>query len=382
MIDAVEERVDVAVVGAGITGLAVAFFLADRGIETLVLERSGIAAGASGVQPGGVRQQWATRVTCVLAREALGFYRELGERLGRDVDASFDACGYLFLAHGEEMLAELRTDVALQNGLGIPSRIVGPAEAAELVPGLEVSSVAGAAWNDEDGYFDRPQAVVEAFAAAAIERGARLEIADVRRLDPGGSGWRLETAMGPVRAGAVVIAAAEATPALVAPLGVKVPIEPEARHLFLSDPIRERLLAPLVVSAERRLAAKQLANGRVLASDLSATGDPAEHREEWRYRLVGELAELLPILSYVTFPVLASGVYDLTPDRQPVVGEVEGHPGLWVAAGFSGHGFMLAPAIGRRLAAAVAAEPLDGLLEPFAPGRFERGELAHERQLV
>ena len=382
MIDAVGKQVDVAVIGAGSTGLAVAFFLAERGIETLVLERSGVAAGASGVQPGGVRQQWATRVNCLLARESLGFYRELADRLGRRIDARFEPCGYLFLAHSAEMLAELSANVTLQKGLGIPSRIVTPAEAAQLVPGLDVGSIAGAAWNAEDGYFDRPQTVVEAFAAAAIARGARLEIAEVRRLRRDGSGWRLETGAGSTSPAAVVVAAAAETPALVEPLGVTVPIEPEARHLFLSEPIRERLLAPLVVSTERRIAAKQLANGRVLASDLSATGDPAQHRDDWRRRLTRELTELLPILSYVAYPLLASGDYDLTPDRQPLVGELAAQPGLWLAAGFSGHGFMLAPAIGRRLAAAIAGEPPDDLLTHFTPQRFEQEELERERLLV
>ncbi|HEY3184301.1 MAG TPA: FAD-dependent oxidoreductase, partial [Gaiellaceae bacterium] len=161
------EHVEVAVVGAGITGLATAFFLAERGIETVVLERAGVAAGASGVQPGGVRAQWGTRVNCLLARESQRFYRELDERLGRRVDARLEATGYLFLAHGDEMLAELTANVALQNELGIPSRILGPDEVAALVPGLDVASVVGAAWNGEDGYFDRPQAVVEAFARGA-----------------------------------------------------------------------------------------------------------------------------------------------------------------------------------------------------------------------
>jgi sarcosine oxidase subunit beta len=156
----------------------------------------------------------------------------------------------------------------------------------------------------------------------------------------------------------------------VAPLGVDVPIEAEPRHIFLSSPIRERLLEPLVVSSERAIAAKQLANGRVLAGDLRGTGDA------WR----GKLAELLPILSYVTFPVRAGGIYDVTPDHQPLVGEL--HPGLWLAAGFSGHGFMLAPAIAHRLAGAVAGDAHDELLSPFAPGRFARGDLDHERQIV
>jgi sarcosine oxidase subunit beta len=356
---------EVAVVGAGITGLATAFFLRERGIETVVLERSGVGAGASGIQPGGVRQQWGTRVNCLLAGESHAFYRRLDERLGRPTGARLDPCGYLFLAHREETLAELRGHVALQNDLGIASSILTPDETAELVPGLDASTALGASWNGEDGYVDRPQAVVEAFAA-----GANVEIADVRRIRREHDAWRIETTTGTTHARAVVVAAGWETRALVEST---LPIEAEARHLHLSEPIRERLLEPLVVAADLHLAAKQLANGRVLASDLGAT-DTAD--TAWR----GRLAELLPILSYVTYPVLASGVYDVTPDRQPIVGEVD--DGLWVAAGFSGHGFMLAPAIGMRLAAAVAHEPRDDLLDPFAPERFARGDLEPERQLV
>jgi glycine/D-amino acid oxidase-like deaminating enzyme len=365
----------VVVVGAGITGLAVALSLVERGADTLVLERSGVAAGASGVQPGGIRRQWSTRVNCLLASESLAFYRGLDERLGRRTGVRFDACGYLFLAHGEELLGELAAGVALQNELGIESRIVAPDEAARLVQGLDASTVVGAAWNAGDGYVDRPQAAVEAFAAAARDRGARLEIAAVERIKPDGAGWRVNH---DIRCDAVIVAAGCDTRAVVA----GVPIEPEARHLFLSAPIERRLLEPLVISGELRFAAKQLRNGRVLASDLGAAGDPAVHAAAWRANIARGIRDLLPELTYVSFPVLSSGLYDLTPDRQPLVGEVAGRPGLWLAAGFSGHGFMLAPAVARRLAAAIVGEPVDDLLTAFAPDRFDRGATAAEQRLI
>src|SRR3712207_4321388 len=118
-------------------GLATAFHLAERGAGRIVIyERARIAAGASGVQPGGVRQQWGTRVNCLLARASLAFYREVGERLDARVELRFRACGYLFVAHERATLERLRADVALQNELGIPSRIVAAEEAGELVPGL------------------------------------------------------------------------------------------------------------------------------------------------------------------------------------------------------------------------------------------------------
>jgi sarcosine oxidase subunit beta len=328
-------------VGAGVVGLSIAFHLAERGASVIVYERTGIGAGASGVQPGGVRRQWGTHVNCLLAAESLRWFADARERLRMRVDPGFRACGYLFLAHSEPVLARLRTSVELQNGLGIPSRIVTPAEAAELVPDLQTDSLVGGAWCAEDGYFDRPQAIVEALGALADVR-----LQEVRSLDD-------------VEADAVVVAAGVDTPRLLPEL----PIRPEPRVLQLSDPIRERLLEPLVVSAERGFAAKQLVDGRVLAS-----GDRTA------------LAEVLPRLVHVALPHRVEGVYDVTPDHQAILGRVRKR--VWVAAGFSGHGFMQAPAVGRILADAILDGREDEALRVLDPQRFAEGRLIPEPQIV
>lgn len=374
----------VAVVGAGIVGLSIAWHLARAGVgDVVVLERAGVGAGASGVQPGGVRQQWSTRVNCEMARESVRFYRDLRERLEVGPDARLESCGYLFLAHSEAALAALRASVELQAGLGIPSRLLTPDDAAALVEGLDPAGLTGASFCGEDGYVDRPQSAVEAFAAAARALGVLIARAEVVVLQPDGAGWLLELANGEaLRADQVVLAAGYDTPALVAGLGLEPPIRKEPRYLFLSDPIEERLLEPLVISSERRFAAKQLADGRVLASDLGAAGEPETQERTWRQHVRRAIEELTPRLQLVTFPILVEGFYDVTPDHQALLGPIDGLDGLWVAAGFSGHGFMMAPAAGRALAAAIAGRADEPWLEALSPARFGAGRLLVERQVV
>ena len=364
------DRPDVAVVGAGVTGLAIARELRLRGLTAIVVERAGIGAGASGVQPGGVRRQWGTRVACRLARESVAFWGEVDSRLDSRVPLAFTRCGYLFVAETEATLARLAANVALQNDEGIDSRIVRPEEAGELVPGLVTDVVAGGAWCVDDGYFDRPQAVVEAFAYGADVRHATVET-----VERDGAGW----AVGPVSASAVVVAAGVDTAALLAPLGIDLPMVPEDRYLFFSDPIRERLLEPLVVAPERSFAAKQLADGRMLASDLAARGDPEEGRERWRATVRRASDAFLPQLAHVAYPLLVRGVYDVTPDHQPILGPVG--DGVFVAAGFSGHGFMIAPAVARIVADAVEGQR-DPVLDILGLERFASGQLVPEPQLV
>jgi sarcosine oxidase subunit beta len=326
-----------------------------------VLERAGVGAGASGVQPGGVRQQWGTRVACRLARESVAFWRDADERLESRVPLTLRRGGYLFVAQTEATLDRLAANVRLQNEEGIPSRLVSAAEAAELVPGLRGEAIAGGAWCGEDGYFDRPQSVVEAFAA-----GLDLRRVDVATLERDGSGWRVAD----LSADAVVVAAGVDTRPLLAALGIDLPVVAEERYLYLSERIEERLLEPLVVAPELAFAAKHLADGRVLASDLSGQS---------RARIRSAVEALLPRLEYVSFSLLVPGVYDVTPDHQPILGPVD--DGLFLACGFSGHGFMIAPAVARITADAVEGKR-DEVLDVLGLERFRENRLVPEPQLV
>ncbi|MGN6798073.1 MAG: NAD(P)/FAD-dependent oxidoreductase, partial [Gaiellaceae bacterium] len=198
-----------------------------------------------------------------------------------------------------------------------------------------------------------------------------------------GDRWLLEFRDGTrVAATTVVIAAGVDTSGLFEPLGVGLPIEAQSRYLFFSEPIRERLLEPLVVLVDGHFAAKHLASGRVLASDLTATGNVEANEQAWRAHIRSSIEQALPILSFVPFGVVAEGIYDMTPDHQPIVCEVGGDEGLWVAAGFSGHGFMMAPVIGRMVAEAICENRIDPLLEQLHLRRFARGSVETETAVV
>src|SRR5262249_21908914 len=155
----------VTVIGAGVTGLSIAFHLLERDLGPVtILDRGGIGAGASGLQPGGVRQQWSTHAACAMAREADAFYRDFPARFGPVARARLEPCGYLFVAHDPASLRRLEEAIDVQHAVGVASRRLTPGETAALVPGLSPEGMLGAAHCAEDGYFDRPQAVVEAFA--------------------------------------------------------------------------------------------------------------------------------------------------------------------------------------------------------------------------
>ncbi|MHB1834663.1 MAG: NAD(P)/FAD-dependent oxidoreductase [Solirubrobacteraceae bacterium] len=374
-------NVDVAVIGAGVTGLSIAWHLGSER-SVVLFDGAGIGAGASSIQPGGVRQQWGTRMSCELAIESFQFYSDLDRRLSPRVSPGLTQCGYLFVAESDEGLQQLGRNVELQNSIGIESRLVSPAQAGELVDGLDVTGISGAAWSQHDGYFDKPLAVVAAFYDAAERHGAVHVQQNVVGIS-GGPPWELRLADGTsATATTVVIAAAHGTAQLLDGVGVQAPITKEPRYLFYSEPIQQRLLEPLAVFVDRHFAAKQLADGSVLASDLTATGDPATEKSHWYSHIRESIRDRLPVLDYVSFPIMVEGFYDVTPDRQPIVGPVAGRKDLWLAAGLNGRGLMMAPAIGRLLSEAVLTGSLPHPLPALGLERFAVDQLHPEPQVV
>ena len=338
----------VVVAGAGAIGASIAYHLALRGAEGVVLADVGeIAGGATGKAMGGVRQQFTTAAEVRLAQASVRLFEELGEPL-------FEQVGYLFLATTEAGLVELEERRELQAALGVPVETVD----ASFVPGLRVDDVLGATICREDGIAD-PVEVTRAL----VRRAARLGV-EVRE----------HTDALSLEAEILVIACGASSREVGAARGVDLPVRPLVRQLADVGAVAG-LPAGLPMTIEengfhfRRVGADGL---RLAMTEPELRWDgPAEVREDlvedWRLRL----AHRYPAAAGAPLRRAWAGFYDMTPDAHPIIGHVA--DGLYAACGFSGHGFMQSPAVGDAVAAELAGEEPPFDLAPYRLERFEGG---------
>ena len=362
------------VVGGGVVGAAVAFFLCDRGeSDVLVLERDQLGAGTTKGGVGGIRHQFADELDVRMSQLATAFWRNFEDRTGSRHD--FEERGYLFLANTEDGLAQLREPMPLYERMRAGVRMVSRVEVAELVPGIRVDDVFGGRFGARDGYGD-PLTALAGFAASAQLDGAsfREGVAVQSLLREGDRVTGVRAATGDVRADRVLLATGCWTAALAATAGVSVPIWPYRRSVMQSGPVPQLAKAPLTIEWESGFHFRPKgALQRFAMPNLTADGKEEKAPADAPSVYPGEFAPLVVPASlepwvqahaawrHTAFANMRivdswSCYYEMTPDDHPIVGAVPGVTGLYVAAGFSGHGFMHAPAT----AQLVVEEMLDG----------------------
>jgi sarcosine oxidase subunit beta len=362
---------DVVIVGGGVIGCSVAFHLARAGITRVVLlERARLASGVTGICPGGIRQQFEGEADCLVARRSVRFYERIHEILEPEHPFTFERSGYLFLADSEAALDRFRRNVAMQNRLGIPSEILAREAVAELVPAMNTDGVVGGAFCREDGFIEDCHGVTYAFAMRARDMGVRVIYEDATSVRPQGRTWEVVTAGGSFRAEHVVLAAGVDSVPLAAAAGVTLPIRAERRRLVYTAPAAAGQMNPLVVAAERGFAGKQLASGVFYLGWLREM--PAEDDLTFIEKTLESGSTLLPLLTELPARRVLGGLYDSTPDHRPLLGPAPGVAGLHLAAGFSGHGFMIAPAVGEIVAAGIAGRGVDLPVSSFSLQRFSK----------
>lgn len=364
-------------------GCSLAFYLAKAGRQVVVIDRGPIGQGATAACAGGVRAQFSTEINIRIGMESKRLLSHFIEATGQTAD--FRQVGYLFLLTTEDERRHFHAAVQLQRRVGVDDVVeVTPAAARELVPGLHTNDLAGATFCPSDGLAG-PNEVTYGFANAARRLGAViLEDTPVEDfLRDRGSVNGVRSSAGELRATETVICAGPWSAQVGARLGLTLSIEPSRRQIFTTEPFAGiRRDSPMTIDFHTSFYFHPEGDGVLFGMSDNTVSPGDDITLDWSFldRITAVAQRRWPPLLDARVKTGWAGLYENTPDFQPLIGPLQ--PGLWIAGGFSGHGFMMAPVVGRWLADWVAAgtPPVD--LSAFAPDRFAAGALQPERNVV
>ena len=376
-----EKTADIVIIGAGIIGVSIAYYLGKRGAKNVVLlEKDLIGMGSTGLCAGGIRRQWSTEVNMQFAMKSFEVFQNFEEEFG--VSPEFHQIGYLFLARDEEELESFKKNIEFQNRFGVPSKLLTREQVRKEWPFLNLEDVFGGAFCDTDGYAG-PTEVTNAIAKEARRHGVKIlekievisiEVSKDRIVSVTTRDGRVETR--------TVVNAAGPYAANVGKLaGVEIPVNPIRRQLFVTNPFDKiPRSVPLTIDHKqnfyfRREGECVLLSGPQdekpsfnLTTDFDSmvqTAEKAMHR--------------VPVFEKAKINRGWAGLYEISPDNHAILGKVPEVEGLILAVGFSGHGFQHGPAAGMTIAELIwngKSESID--IDPLALTRFKEGKAIKE----
>jgi len=375
---------DIVIIGGGITGCALAFELAKRGRgDILLLESQYLTSGATGRCAAGIRQQWGTRTNTLLARDSIRIFERLEEYTGYDGDCGLHQGGYLILAYSDKEWRQFNKNVEMQRSLGIDVKTLSPLEAKEVVPHLNTAGLTGATFCASDGHAD-PFHCTFAYAKAAQRLGVHFadytEALGIDEKDGRVKGVR--TSAGYVETENVINCAGPHAAAIAKMAGIDLPVLPERHQIMITEPVAP-MQEPMVISFSHHIYCQQTPHG----SFIMGMGDPSEPvsfniQPSWQFaeECAQKVISILPPLARLAVVRQWAGLYDMSPDRNPIIDRLM--EGFYVVAGFSGHGFMVAPQTAVLLAQKLTGETPSMDIGVFGLKRFAAGELLLEPSVV
>jgi sarcosine oxidase subunit beta len=345
-------RASVVIIGGGIMGVSTAYHLAAAGVTGAVLVDAGaFGSGSTAKAAGGVRAQFSDTINIRLALRSLRAFETFGEQFGQDID--FRQVGYLFLLDSPGDVSSFERAVRIQNELGVPSRMIPVAEAARLSPLISTDGLLAAAYSPTDGYCT-PESVVLGYATAARRLGAVLiPHCPVTRIEAErGRITAVVTARGRVGTGTVVCTAGPWSRQVGEWAGVDLPVTPLRRQVLITEPVPgldPRL--PFTIDFGTTFYFHREGPGLLLGmSDPDETpGFKLNRSDAWLPGLGRAMQRRAPALMSAGIRSGWAGLYEVTPDHNALIGESAAVRRFLYATGFSGHGFLMGPAVGEVL---------------------------------
>lgn len=375
----------VVVVGGGVVGLSAAYHLAAGGVRDVVLlERHELGSGSTCTAAGGVRAQFSDPVNIELGQRSLRAFETFRRDVGQEID--LHQVGYLFLLDDPEDVAAFEANVALQNELGVDTRMIDVAEARRLSPLIETEGLLAAAWGPRDGHCT-PESVVLGYAGAARRAGATLlrgvRVTGVQR--DAGRILGVVTDRGVVRTDAVVCAAGAWSAQVGAMAGVDLPVEPVRRQIITTGPAPDLAgEVPFTIDFSTSLYFHREGPGLLVGmSDRDeAPGFKLDRDDGWLPRLGEAVERRAPRIGDYGIAGGWAGLYEMTPDHNALVGESPDVSRFLYATGFSGHGFLMGPAIGEVIRDLYLGRPPVVDVSSLSADRFTTTGLRPELNIV
>jgi sarcosine oxidase subunit beta len=379
------ESADVVIAGGGVMGCALAYQLAKRKVDVLLLERETLGSQSTGKCAGGVRQQFSMEANVRLQMLSVRMLKEFEQETGHPAD--FRQIGYLFLLTLPQHVEEFHHNMEMWRRVGLAdARWVDSPEAARMVPVLNVDDVLGCTFCPSDGIAS-PADVTSGYADAARRHGARLkEGVEVIGIDTAsGRVHGVRTSAGDVATRVFFNCTGAWSASIGRMAGLEIPILPYRRHVVVTGPF------PAVprtnpMTVDFRTSFYFHPEGDGLLMGMSDREEPSAFTTEVNWDFLGKLfeeaARRAPALAGAGVKTAWAGLYETTPDQQAILGPVNELEGFWCAAGFSGHGFMQAPAAALLLSQLLLDRQSEVDISPFTIARFARGSLVRERNVI
>ena len=381
-----KSKAEVVIIGAGISGCSIAYNLAKKGVKDIVvLDKSYICSGSTGRCGAGVRMQWGTEMNCKIAKKSIEFYEHANEILKYERDVEFKQKGYLLVAHTDHEVEQFKKNIQVQHSCGIPSTMLSLEEAKEIVPYLNTDILKGAAFCNKDGFLN-PFHTTDAFYMAAKRLGAEFNTfteATGIRVEKG-KVTGVETNKGFISTKNVVNATNAYAKNICDMVEINVPIYSERHQILATEPV-EAMQDPMVMSFGLNFYVQQSPEG----SFIMGRGDDKEPRDlrvtsSWQF--IEEMAKtidlILPPISKLRVIRQWAGLYNMTPDKQPIYDKAENVEGFYMALGFSGHGFMFGPITGIVMSELILKEKPTIDVSMLNLNRFKTGRLLLEPSVV
>lgn len=339
----------VVIIGGGVMGVSIAYHLARAGVRDVVLvDQDSLGSGSTCKAAGGVRAQFSDPVNIALGARSLETFTNFGALFDQEID--FHQVGYLFLLSTPEAVSAFEANVALQNDLGVPTRMIEVAEAARRSPLISTEGLLAAAYGPLDGHCT-PESVVLGYATAARRAGATLfphcAATGIDVVD--GQVRAVHTARGTIRTDAVVCAAGAWSAEVGRWAGVELPVVPVRRQILVSEPVPGLdPQTPFTIDFETSYYFHREGQGLLLGmSDPDETpGFKLGRSDSWLPRLGEAISHRTPAIAEIGIASGWAGLYEMTPDHNAIIGRAHDVEGFLYATGFSGHGFLMGPAVG------------------------------------